>query len=135
VRADERLARESVKTRSGGVCEGCGQRPATDYAHRTGKGVGGKWTAPNALHLDGPGNYGGCHGWAHQHPSLAKDAGWIVPSWRDPREVPAFIWADPWGPSWVLLDDAGYVHEGADLSALALGFPLVPDLPGRRNAA
>jgi hypothetical protein len=113
-----------------GVCEGCGQKPATDYAHRVGRGQLGKWSPANALHLCGPGNYGGCHSTL---PAAAKALGWRVLSTQDPLLIPAFIWPDPFGPSWAFVTvDGGYDHEHALDAALALGFPEVPDY--RRTA-
>lgn len=28
-----------------------------------------------------------CHQWAHAHPTVSRDHGWIVPKWADPRDV------------------------------------------------
>lgn len=124
MKADERRARELVRARSMGVCEGCGKRPATDYAHRVGRGQGGAWTADNGLHLCGPGNYGGCHA----TPRLDAEArGWVIRGRRDPSTVPAYVWADPWGPSWAFLTPDGlYLHDGALDAARALGMPEDP---------
>lgn len=39
------------------------------------------------------------HGWMHQHPAMAGLLGYMVPSWRDPAEVP--IWRlDAFGQRW-----------------------------------
>lgn len=43
--------REAVKGRSGGVCEYCEGRRATDMHHRKSRGVGGAWEPANILHL------------------------------------------------------------------------------------
>jgi hypothetical protein len=65
--------------------------------------------------------------------SVAESLGWIIRARRDPLTVPAFIWADPWGPSWTFLTADGlYDHAHALDAAVALGFPEVPDY--RRTA-
>jgi hypothetical protein len=132
VKAVERDAREAVRVRSLGCCEGCGRKPATDYAHRVGKGQGGGWSAGNALHLCGPGNAGGCHGIGRK---TAEALGWIIRGRRDPLTVPAFIWTDPWGPSWTFLtDDGQYVHATPG-QVEAAGFDLHPEVPDYRRTA
>jgi hypothetical protein len=132
VKAAERLARELVRARSMGVCEGCGQKPATDYAHRVGRGQGGAWSAANGLHLCGPGNYGGCHAAPR---SLAESLGWVIRGRRDPLTVPAFIWPDPYAPSWVFLTDDGlYVYADQE-AVLEAGFDLTPEVPDYRRTA
>lgn len=132
MKADERLARDLVRDRSMGVCEGCAVVLATDYAHRVGKGQGGGWSAANALHLCGPGNTGGCHGIGRK---TAESLGWIIRGRRDPLTVPAYIWTDPFAPSWTFLTDDGlYVHAEPDL-VLEAGFQLVPEVPEWRRTA
>ncbi|MEK6443692.1 hypothetical protein [Pseudonocardia sp. T1-2H] len=79
-RAAEEEAKEIVRERSGGVCEGCGSARATNWAHRVAKGHGGPWDAANGLHLCGMGNASGCHGFSHQKPLEAQALGWIVES-------------------------------------------------------
>lgn len=77
--------RKVVAKRSGGVCEGCGNAPATEFHHRRFKSRGGKDTVPNCLHLCGWGNHTGCHGLAH---SASPPPGWAVHSWESPELVP-----------------------------------------------
>lgn len=80
--------RKAVATRSGGVCEGCGNAPATEFHHRRFKSRGGKDTIENCLHLCGWGNHTGCHGAAH---SADPPQGWAVHSWEDPKLIPVVI--------------------------------------------
>ncbi len=69
-----------VRTRSQGICEGCGQAEATEFHHRKYKSRQGPDTASNCLHLCGWGNHTGCHGKAH---SADPPPGWAVHSWED----------------------------------------------------
>ena len=55
-----------VKTRSGGVCESCGERPAANVHHRKYLSRGGTHDVHNLIHLCGMGNVTGCHGRAHK---------------------------------------------------------------------
>lgn len=89
-----------VAERSGGICEGCGQAPATEMHHRQYKSRGGKDTPDNLLHLCGWGNHTGCHGKAHQGGGEAR--GWSVHSWDKPLNVP---FQDGSGTWWFLLAD------------------------------
>src|SRR3546814_876167 len=61
---------KQIEERSGGICEGCGEREATEKHHRKYKSRGGKDTLENALHVCGFGNNAkeGCHGEAHEDP-------------------------------------------------------------------
>lgn len=74
----------AVKERSGGVCEGCGVRPATDVHHRRYRSRGGGHEVSNLLHLCGGesglagGNHSGCHGVAHR--GAGALVGWSVES-------------------------------------------------------
>lgn len=76
--------REAVKARSGGICEGCGRRRASDIHHRRYRSRGGGHELSNLLHLcGGPagmagGNYAGCHGTAHT--ARGEVLGWSVES-------------------------------------------------------
>jgi len=105
VTAEERAARKAVRARSGGICEGCGERPARDWAHRVGRGQGGPWCASNGLDLCNP---GGCHDRAHASPEWARSMGWILRSGQDPTASPALLA----GRGWVLLrDDGGFDQQ------------------------
>jgi hypothetical protein len=78
----------AVQDRSGFVCEGCGQRPATNIHHRKYASRQGKSEVVNALHVCGMGNVlgAGCHGVAHS--AEGHELGWSVHSWDDPALVP-----------------------------------------------
>lgn len=99
-----------VRERSGGDCEvrtdWCRGR-ATNWSHRTAKGQGGLWAPSNGLDVCGMGNLAGCHGYLHQHPTVAKAKGWIVPRWEDPLLVPAWVHTHTLGLALVYLDDRG----------------------------
>lgn len=82
---------ELIEKRSGGVCEGCGHRPAVEKHHRKYKSRGGKDEVVNLLHLCGWGNHTGCHGVAHS--TRGHELGWSVNSWADPADV-AVTFAD-----------------------------------------
>lgn len=47
----ERSTREAVWPRSGGVCEYCRSARAQEMHHRKSRGVGGRWSPANILHL------------------------------------------------------------------------------------
>lgn len=77
--------REALLSRSGGRCEFCGEgfRGAMELHHRRLRSQGGEDSADNlaAIHPE-------CHLRAHRYPELAREWGWIVPSWADPADVP-----------------------------------------------
>jgi len=79
-------AYELVQRRSGGRCEGCGRKPATEMHHRLYRSQGGPDDVQNLLHLCGRGNTSGCHGIAHTGPG--REAGWSVNAWATFAEVP-----------------------------------------------
>lgn len=91
---------DTVHARSGYRCEGCGGH-SHHLHHRKLRSQGGGHEVSNILGLCRP-----CHDWAHQHPALARERGWIVKGSRDPREVPARIKTHH-GVRWGLLDDEG----------------------------
>ena len=92
--AEASAARKYVEARSGGLCEGCGVRRATDMHHRLYKSRGGTDTIDNLIHLCGSdnglpgGNHSGCHGLAHT--ITGERVGWSVKSGNDPAVIP--IW-------------------------------------------
>jgi hypothetical protein len=80
--------RRLVEDRSGGLCEGCGNREATNVHHRRFLSRSGTHDVFNLLHLCGMGNVqsAGCHGTAHS--GEGHELGWSVNSWADPALVP-----------------------------------------------
>jgi hypothetical protein len=76
----------AIRERSGGVCEGCGNQPATEMHHRQFASRGGRSTVENGLHLCGWGNHTGDHGVAHS--AEGHELGWSVHSWDKPALVP-----------------------------------------------
>lgn len=108
--SDETHARQLVRQRSDGTCEGCGLRPASEWSHRVSRAHSGPWSASNGLYLCGP---GGCHAAAHASPLWARERGWILRSTDNPLTVPA--WHARHG--WVLLDDAGGFAPVAEVAA------------------
>jgi hypothetical protein len=100
--------RVQVVNRSGGVCEGCGKREASDIHHRQFKSRGGKDIVQNAILLCGWGNNaneGWCHGRAHNDPGAVID-GWTVASWDDPKSKPV-MYRGQWA---YLLDRAPWIE-------------------------
>lgn len=79
---------ELLHGRSAFRCEirapGC-RGDATDRHHRQRRGQGDD-TITNLLH-----GCRWCHRYAHNHPRLARDCGWIVSAWADPATVPVRI--------------------------------------------
>ena len=91
--------RRLVETRSGGVCESCGDKPASNVHHRKYLKRGGTHDVHNLLHLCGMGNTSGCHGRAH---SGAEDEGLSV--WSHERsEMKPVLYRGVW----VIPDDDG----------------------------
>jgi hypothetical protein len=97
--ADMRRAEESARLKvwaracrpyGHALCEVCGERPATEYQHRKAKAHCApteRWAVSNGLAVCGHGNYSGCHGEIHQHPTVAYLNGWSVRSGHDPKLV------------------------------------------------
>lgn len=93
---DERYARRVVRARVlDGLCEGCAQWPAADYAHRIARSQGGPWCPSNALalcsDLTTPPGVVACHPWSHSRPDEARGLGWMLRRSDDPSAVPAFL--------------------------------------------
>ena len=101
--------RAIVATRSGGVCEGCGLRRATDVHHRQYRSRGGTHAVSNLLALCGGagglpgGNHTGCHGVAHSG-HKGEALGWAIRSNYDPLLVPKFRTFDA---TWWRFDNDG----------------------------
>lgn len=97
----EQWSRTTVRARSSGTCEGCGQARATDHQHRKNRSQGGTWAVSNALSMCHP-----CHMWLHRQPAQAVRLGWTVGRMADPADAPA--WLHTWlGQGWYLLTDWG----------------------------
>ena len=104
----ERLARQTVTQRSGGVCEAAGcWEAATDWSHRVARSQGGPWTASNGVHL-----CAAHHRACHAHPALAVAAGLHLRSWQSPWLEPAWIGPNQPGAvaGWWLLRDDGFLE-------------------------
>jgi hypothetical protein len=91
----ETTCRRIVRRRSGGVCEGCLVRRATNMSHRIARGQGGLWTPENIAHLCGFGNHndGSCHGLVANDPTLARALGWRLYPRQDPAVEPFWLGA------------------------------------------
>jgi hypothetical protein len=98
----EDQARALVSQRSGGRCEICGSRPASNFHHRQNRSASGVWSAENGMALCGSGTTF-CHGFVTGNPRRAREQGWSVPSWADPARIPAWIF----GREFVLLTPTG----------------------------
>ena len=77
---------DTIRERSGGICEGCGKAPAINMHHRRYASRQGKSEVGNGMHLCGMGNASGCHQIAHS--SEGHELGWSVNSWDNPLHVP-----------------------------------------------
>ena len=71
----------------------------------------------NLVRLCGVGNSTGCHGWVHTHVREAEEAGYIVPSGKDPRLVPVRDWRGDW---WWLSDD-GTARRLGQMEGIRMG--------------
>lgn len=80
---DQDSTRPAVHNRSGGICECCKQRRATDMHHRISAGVGGRWCPANILHVCRL-----CHTWITENPEKAKQLGMSVDRAGDPEGTP-----------------------------------------------
>ncbi|WP_435583352.1 hypothetical protein [Amycolatopsis thermoflava] len=98
-----------VVTRSGGLCEKCGKRPAEQIHHRTGRQMGGSrepWVnqVPNLLHL-----CCGCHDEVTDtkgNRAFIETCGWLVRRGTvRPADVPVVLWHG----TWLLADDGGFL--------------------------
>lgn len=95
VSAEEKQGRAVVAERSGGVCEICGQRAATDMAHRRPRSGMGGWEAYNILHACRE-----CHRGNHDDPQRAIELGQHVSRFADPEGIPVL-----YRGRWVLLTE------------------------------
>lgn len=98
-------APKSLARRSGGQCEICGRRTATNAHHRKNRSQGGTWDVANLLHICGSGTTG-CHGEIHARPQTAYANGWSVRGALTPAAVPAWLTSD-YGRVYMWLHDDG----------------------------
>ena len=75
-----------LMARSGGICE-MWHPPvclgtAQQFHHRRLRSQGGKDTIECCVHI-----CRACHDFAHDHPRLARENGWIVSAWKEPGGV------------------------------------------------
>lgn len=103
---EEQLAREVTRSRSGGLCEICGDARATNFHHRKNRSQGGQWCPSNSLDLCGSGTTG-CHGLVGANPKRSYEQGWLVRRGHDPAKTP--VWLAGRGFAW--LTDDGSIEE------------------------
>lgn len=102
-----RATRSALHERALHCCEICGVHGANNAHHRVNQSQGGRDTLGNLLLVCGSGTTG-CHGGITTHPSLARAAGYTVPSTFEPCDVPVRRWSRFTGQhETVLLDDRG----------------------------
>jgi hypothetical protein len=74
---EEKAAKDTVRERSGGVCEiqvpGLCWGRALDFSHRIREGQGGPWSPRNGLDA-----CRACHEWTHRYPSAARVKRWAL---------------------------------------------------------
>lgn len=97
--------RKKVRRRDGDQCGRCGC-PGTEIQHRMRRREGGHSPSNLALMCNT------CHRWAHANPEEARQAGWVVPTYADPADVPMLTFS-----GWVLLSD-DYTMTYLDLGAM-----------------
>lgn len=103
-----------VAERSGGMCEICGQEPATEHHHRVPRGMGGTDDprvnlASSLLHVGRP-----CHEYAEQHRAEALIAGWLVSRYSDPAATAVLIER---GSRWTYLSTDGRYLDAPEVAA------------------
>lgn len=111
--------RRTIETRSGGVCESCGDRPASEIHHRQYLSRGGSHDVHNLAHLCGWGNHTGCHGRAHkdgEREGLAIGMGYR-------SELQPLLYRGVW----VLPDDDGGLKRLSDFTPDFLTNGGIPD--------
>lgn len=103
-----RKAREAVMARSGGMCEHCGKKRATQIHHRRYRSRGGDHRLSNLLAVCGSGNHSGCHGVAHTLAGFSL--GLAIPAgggeYMVPENTP--FWSQG---KWLLIDNSGDKRE------------------------
>jgi hypothetical protein len=97
----ERKGRQVVRLRSGGMCEICGTRQATDWQHRKNRSQGGDWLPSNGLDVCRT-----CHEEIHLNPEAAYANGWSVRQAMNPTDAPALL-RTAYGQQYMWLHDDG----------------------------
>ena len=105
--------RELTWQRSRGICEACGlpmDEESWDWSHRKAKGKF-KTHEDSYFIQNGMAVHHRCHMITiENHPVLARQKGWRVPSYRDPRTEPIALY----GAIWVHLEANGTYSEIKD---------------------
>lgn len=116
-KADEGTAYELATLRDKGTCQKCRRPGRTVHRdHRQNRQPGNTVTSNLQLLCVED------HLWKTEHPRLALEEGWAVPSWGDPAEWPArrYVSTDfgTLRPAWVIYDNAGDWFEITDAEAM-----------------
>lgn len=100
--------RATVLERCGGMCEVCGERPASNLHHRRSRGMGGTRRAIHSpawlIAVCGHGNTSGCHGRIESSRPASEAAGWLLAPRDHPSTKPARLAVGVV----ILLDDGSY---------------------------
>lgn len=104
--------RRIIEARSEGVCESCGDRPASDIHHRQYLSRGGSHDVHNLVAVCGSGNHTGCHGRAHRD---GEREGLAIGRGYRSELVPLL-----YRGVWVLPDDEGGLRRLSESTAALL---------------
>lgn len=112
-KAPTRATTDLVDERDDYRCQGCGRslHVSSGSRHHRQLRRHGDHSPANLILLCGSGTTG-CHGAAHADPQAAREAGLIVPSWRDARDVPVLTFV-----GWHLLRADGLREALTDAEA------------------
>lgn len=105
VSPEEKAGKKGCRARSGGVCERCGHRPATEVHHRKNRSQGGTWDLSNLLDLDAE-----CHREVTSFKEIALEQGWSVRREHDPATQ--YVWLA--GRGYCFLSDAGEISDAQE---------------------
>src|SRR5215472_344856 len=100
--------RKQILTSDENTCIRCGGA-ANDVHHRKLKGMGGSKLLDTPENLISLCRY--CHSWIHLHPTAARNAGYIVPTGRDPEIVPVNVHS---GLFWLQIDGTRLFQGSCD---------------------